>query len=459
MNESLRVRLLLGAVVWIVLALVAAGTAIAFMFSANVEQTVRAGLAASLSRVVALIDPNADTPRVTEPLADPRYEIPQSGAYWQVVDVGTGQTARSRSLWDHVLATPADGSTEEMYYVAAGPAEQRLSTLTREVRFQTDGGAKVYRVTLAENRRILDESIDRFGWDLAWALGALGAALAGAAWLQVHLGLGPLRAVRQGIEAIRHGKVRRLPSDYPSEVSPLVTEVNELLDAQERAIEHARTRASDLAHGLKAPLSALGGVAADLRAGGHERQAAAIEELSGEMSERIDYQLRLAGLRLRSRAHQLSATVRDIALRNIAVLRHSERGETITWEVELADNLAVDMDPRDLAELLGVLLENAAKWAKSKVRVDAGSDGSVVDIAIADDGPGLSGEEIGRLGKRGQRLDESSPGSGLGLAIAAEIVSLNGGTMQFGRSSAGGLEVRLRLPSARGEGVRESSAI
>jgi signal transduction histidine kinase len=177
------------------------------------------------------------------------------------------------------------------------------------------------------------------------------------------------------------------------------------------------------------------------------------------MSERIDYQLRLAGLRLRSRAHQLSATVRDIALRNIAVLRHSERGETITWEVELADNLAVDMDPRDLAELLGVLLENAAKWAKSKVRVDAGSDGSVVDIAIADDGPGLSGEEIGRLGKRGQRLDESSPGSGLGLAIAAEIVSLNGGTMQFGRSSAGGLEVRLRLPSARGEGVRESSAI
>jgi signal transduction histidine kinase len=176
------------------------------------------------------------------------------------------------------------------------------------------------------------------------------------------------------------------------------------------------------------------------------------------MSERIDYQLRLAGLRLRSRAHQLSATVSDIALRNIAVLRHSERGETITWDVELADDLAVDMDPRDLTELLGVLLENAAKWAKSKVRVDAKSHGSAVDITIADDGPGLSSDEISRLGKRGQRLDESAPGTGLGLAIAAEIVSLNGGTMTFGRSAAGGLEVRLRLPSAR-QGGPQASAV
>jgi signal transduction histidine kinase len=447
-NDSLRIRLLVGAVVWIALALVAAGIVIAIMFASNVEQTLRTELAASLTRMVALIDRDAAPPRLSAQLADPRYDTPQSGAYWQVVDVGSGQMARSRSLWDHVLSVPPTEGAEEAYYIAQGPSGQRLSVLTRQVRFQSGDRMRTYRVFVAENRRVLDESIERFGWDLVAALAVLGVTLMGAAWLQVHLGLQPLRALREGIEAIRRGKTQRLPSDYPSEVSPLVGEVNELLDTQERAIEHARSRASDLAHGLKAPLSALHGVAADLRTSGREAEATAIEELSGEMSERIDYQLRLAGLRLRSRAHQLSASVRDVALRNIAVLRRSERGEQIAWDVELADDLAVDMDPRDLAELLGVLLENAAKWAKSRVLV-AGSEGDAfIDVVIADDGPGLSNEDIGRLGKRGQRLDETAPGSGLGLAIAAEIVSLNGGEMRFARAPGGGLAVQLHLRSA-----------
>jgi signal transduction histidine kinase len=447
-NDSLRIRLLVGAVVWIALALIAAGIVIAIMFASNVEQTLRTELAASLTRVVALIDRDAEPPRLSEQLTDPRYDTPQSGAYWQVIDIDTGQMARSRSLWDHVLTVPQNEGAEEVYHIAEGPSGQRLSVLTRQVRFQSDDGMRTYRVFIAENRRVLDESIQRFGWDLVVALAVLGVALSGAAWLQVHLGLQPLRVLRNGIEAIRHGKTQRLPSDYPSEVSPLVTEVNELLDTQERAIEHARSRASDLAHGLKAPLSALHGVAAELRASDREAQALAIEELSSEMSERIDYQLRLAGLRLRSRAHQLSANIRDVALRNIAVLRRSEHGETIVWDVEMADDLAVDMDPRDLAELLGVLLENAAKWAKSSVRVTGSVGDTFVDVVIADDGPGLSNEEIGRLGKRGQRLDETAPGSGLGLAIAAEIVSLNGGEMGFARAPSGGLEVHLRLRSA-----------
>jgi hypothetical protein len=105
-NDSLRIRLLVGAVVWIALALVAAGIVIAIMFASNVEQTLRTELAASLTRMVALIDRDAAPPRLSAQLADPRYDTPQSGAYWQVVDVGSGQMARSRSLWDHVLSVP-----------------------------------------------------------------------------------------------------------------------------------------------------------------------------------------------------------------------------------------------------------------------------------------------------------------------------------------------------------------
>lgn len=448
MTGSLRLRLLAGALVWIVLALLVAGTTIALMFTANVDQTVRTGLSASLSRLVALIDPAADGPQLREPLADPRYDIPQSGAYWQLVEVGTRVTERSRSLWDHTIAPPDTEAGGEVYFTTEGPADQRLSALTRRVRFQTDGGVREYDVTLAENRQILDESIARFGTDLAVALAILGVVLLAAAWLQVQLGLEPLRTIRRGIEAIRRGEANRLPADHPREVAPLVTEVNELLTTQERAIEHARARAADLAHGLKTPLSALSGIAAELRRTGAEDSAAAIEEIGEEMSERVDYQLRLTRLRMRSRSHRMHAPLGEVALRTIGVLRHSEHGESLVWDVDIDEPLRVDLEHRDLAELLGVLLENAAKWAQAQIRVTAATDGEAVLLRIEDDGPGLSETEIAAIGERGQRLDESRSGTGLGLAIAREIVALNGGTIELGRSGLGGLEIRLRLPVA-----------
>lgn len=448
MTGSLRLRLLAGALVWIVLALLVAGTTIALMFTANVDQTVRGGLSASLSRMVALIDPAADGPQLSEPLADPRYDIPQSGAYWQLVDVASGAVERSRSLWDHTIAPPDTEAEGEVYFTTEGPADQRLSVLTRRVRFTTATGTRAYDVTLAESRRILDESIARFGSDLAAALAVLGIVLLAAAWLQVQLGLGPLRAIRRGIESIRRGEANRLPADHPREVAPLVSEVNELLATQERAIAHARARAADLAHGLKTPLAALSGVAADLRRSGNEANAAAIEEIGDEMSERVDYQLRLTRLRMRSRSHRMHAPLGEVALRTIGVLRHSERGERLVWDVEIDDALRVDLEPRDLAELLGVLLENAAKWAQTHIRVTAGRDGDGTVLVIEDDGPGLSATEIAAIGERGQRLDESRSGTGLGLAIAREITALNDGALELGRGTLGGLEIRLRLPTA-----------
>jgi signal transduction histidine kinase len=445
---SLRVRLLLGALIWIVLALVVAGAVIALMFTANVDQTVRTGLSASLSRVVALIDPAQAEPGLREPLADPRYDIPQSGAYWQVVDVDSGTMARSRSLWDHVLPLPPGTGPGETYFTADGPAGQRLSALTRRVRFQTEAGMRTYDVTLAENRRILDESIARFGADLVAALAVLGLVLIAAAYLQVRLGLEPLRTIRLGVEAVRRGEAQRLPADQPGEVAPLVNEVNELLATQERAIEHARARAADLAHGLKTPLAALSGIAAELRRSEADGPAASIEEVTDEMSERIDYQLRLARLRMRNRTHRMHAPLAEICLRTLGVLRHSEPGENLDWEIEIDEALRVDIEHRDLAELLGVLLENAAKWANGRIEVTAAQEQADISLTIADDGPGLSETEIAAIGQRGQRLDESRSGTGLGLAIAREIVSLNGGTMQLGRSALGGLEVRLQLRAA-----------
>jgi len=451
-RRSLRLRLLGGAALWIVLALIAAGAVIGWMFTANVERSMRSDLTASLNRLVAQIDPAAPDPVAATALPDPRYGTPMSGVYWQVEDVPAGDNWRSRSLWDHVLDTSgatAPGGVER-FSTLAGPGNQSLSAMVREVSFASPDGTseKRYRVTLAEDRAPLDESIRQFGGDLVLALAVLGLALILAAWLQVQLGLMPLKNLRAGIGAVRRGEAQKLPTRYPTEVLPLVGEVNELLEQQQKSMEFARARAADLAHGLKTPLSVLRNLAADMKDSQSSAAGAEIDEIVGEMDDRVEYQLRLSRLRMRAPTHQLSASLNDTVTRTIAVLSRTQEGEDLDWQVEIAPRLKVDIDPHDLMELVGVILENAAKWGKSLVTVTGSANAATAELRVADDGPGLTDEQISQLGVRGQRHDESRRGSGLGLAIALEVVALNSGTMHFPRASEGGLEVIVRLPLA-----------
>lgn len=447
--RSLRLRLLGGAALWIILALLVAGLAIGWMFTANVERSMRAGLTASLNRLVAQIDPLAVDPVPSDALPDPRYATPLSGIYWQVEAVGAADVWRSRSLGDHVLDTSAATAPggAERFSTLAGPSGQSLSGMVREVSF-ADAGPKVFRITLAEDRALLDESIRRFGGDLIGALAMLGVALILAAWLQVQLGLKPLESLREGIGAVRRGEEQKLPAHYPAEVLPLVGEVNELLAQQQKSMEFARARAADLAHGLKTPLSVLRNLAAHMQTTGHAEAGEQVDEIVGEMDDRVEYQLRLSRLRMRTRAHQLSASLNETVDRTIAVLSRTQEGEELDWQVRLAPGLKVDIDRHDLMELVGVILENAAKWGKSAVRVEGRTDGTFAELTISDDGPGLTEEQIARLGVRGQRHDETRRGSGLGLAIALEVVALNAGTVHFARAAEGGLAATVRLPRA-----------
>jgi signal transduction histidine kinase len=333
-----------------------------------------------------------------------------------------------------------------VYAVLPGPSGQRLSALARVISFPAAAGS--YLVIVAEDRAPIAESISRFGRDLAVGLAILGAVLVAAAWLQVSLGLRPLKAIRAGLQRVRTGNERSLTGDFPSEVAPLVEEVNTLLRSHDLAIDFARARAADLAHGLKTPLAVLGTTAEDVRTRGDEATAKLLEELTSGMSDRVDYQLRLSRLRIRTRSQVYSASVEDSVSRTLAVLKRTEEGEELRWETAIEPGLRVDLDGHDLIELLGVILENAAKWSRSVVAVEARREGPTVAINVEDDGPGVPEGLVQELGRRGHRLDEGKPGSGLGLSIAREIVALNEGTIEFGPSARGGFAVRLKLPAA-----------
>lgn len=458
-RHSLRLRLLIGAAFWVGLTLLITGAALFYLFRSSVERGTRADLEANLDRLAALIIPEAEGSVLRESLPDPRYQVPYSGLYWQVQDLGGRVIDRSRSLWDHVLPTKVQEGPHPLRLVTlAGPENQTLAALVREVDFDTAQGPRRYLLAVAEDRSILDQTIAEFGGDMATTLLMLGLATFAAAWLVVHLGLSPLDAVRRGVEAVRQGVADKLAERYPAEVQPLVSEVNELLSLRDKSVDFARGRAADLAHGLKTPLQVLTATADRLKAAGDVANAKALNEIISEISDRIDYQLRLARLRLRAPSQVLSASLTTALSRTISVVRQTHDGEMLAWNVQLGPDVLINMDGHDLLELVGVLLENAAKWARTRVDILVRPiDGDAIEVTIADDGPGLSDQQIARLGVRGRRLDESRQGSGLGLAIAMEILALNNGSAELGRSEHGGLAVKLRLPIAGTAEARAAS--
>lgn len=448
-QQSLRVRLLVLGAASIALALLIAGFFILGSFSVSLEAARRDDLRASLDRLTAAIDPDAVELTGPEPLTDPRYDTPLSGLYWQIDDIDSGQQVRSRSLWDQKLpATVESSATSDRLSEASGPQGKKLTTLARSVTADGDKGKRHFIVTIAEAFDQDENSFSRFGLSLTVALLVLGAVLLIASALQIQLGLRPLQALRQNIAEVRHGTSVRLPPAVVDELEPVVRQINDLIDAQEATIAFARERAADLAHGLKTPLAVLSASSERLRAAGDIANADLMQMLSEQMNARIDYQLRIARLRYRSRAQGASSSLNDTALRSVAVLRKSSQGERLNWLVDLEPELRVDLDQHDLLELAGIILENASQWASGSVRVNGSRDTDTVNFVVEDDGVGVSDELIARLGVRGVRLDESGPGEGLGLAIAFEIVRLNRGAIGIDRSRLGGMRVTVTLPSA-----------
>jgi signal transduction histidine kinase len=316
----------------------------------------------------------------------------------------------------------------------------------RAVTLPADIGGQTVRVAVALDRAEIHSAGLAFASELAPSLGLLAAFLLTAAWMQVAIGLRPLDAVRHRLHEVRAGREARLGMAFPDEVRPLAAEVDHLLDAQEAAIARARARAADLAHGLKTPLTILASDAEELRAAGETRIADEIATVTDGMRRHVERELvrARAGIRARVGAAQ---PVRPVLDQVVAVLRRTPRGHPLGWDIDAADGLAAPVDAQDLAEIVGNLGENAAKWAASRVRVVARREGGAVTFSVEDDGPGVPEDQIPTVLARGGRLDEAEPGTGLGLAIVRDLAEAYGGSLSLKRSSLGGLSAEVRLPA------------
>lgn len=447
---SLRWRMLAGTLAWIAAIVVLAGWGLGNLFRQHITEQLRTELALHMNQLTAAVSVAPDgRPTVASPLSDPRLEQPLSGLYWQIDrldDSGrmvAAGVARSRSLWDQVLALPAVDDADGLYDIA-GPENHRLSALTRLLKPE-DSDAGSLRLVVAADRAVLAEPIERFDHMLLWSLGALAAGMVVAAVVQVAVGLRPLGRLRRQLAAQQGRNSVRIEGRFPSEIQPLVDDFNRVLAVNADIVQRARTQAGNLAHAVKTPLTILGNAAA--------REEGAFARLVREqvaMAQRqIDHHL------ARARAAAASGTAGGRtplraplqALLRVMQRLYAARGLALEMD-EFSDRLEFRGEEQDLQEMVGNLLDNACKWAARRVRIDAQADApDRLRIVIDDDGPGISEDERERIFERGVRMDEQRPGSGLGLDIVRDLAGTYGGEVSAGQSPLGGLRVTLILPA------------
>lgn len=266
------------------------------------------------------------------------------------------------------------------------------------------------------------------------------------AW-QFRAGLRPFDRLRQQLLGLREGSRLRIEGTYPTEVQPLVNDLNSLLEHREQIVRRALAKAGDLAHGLKTPLAVLRQEADRAEAAGQSETASTISHQVERMRRQVDYHLAQA----RAAAPGKAPTAQCPVLPSVqgltrTLLRiYADRG--IAIDVDVSPDHAVRGQSEDLEEMLGNLLDNACKWAKSRVKIQSEKEGDAVRITVHDDGPGLPSSMRDNVLQRGIRADETAPGSGLGLAIVRDLAELYGGTIALDDSPLGGLRATLRLPS------------
>ncbi|MGC2780354.1 MAG: sensor histidine kinase, partial [Bradyrhizobium sp.] len=278
---SLRLRLVAAGTIALLVALGVAGLGMVVLFQRHVARTLAGDLDIHLRQLLNGLDVDADGRIVvSRPPADPRFAVPLSGLYWQISD-DHGLLLRSRSLWDTILALPIDepGPSDVHQHDLAGPDGARVLVAERGILMNREQQTRV-RAAVAYDLDGATIAVRTFAKDLSIALGVLALILAVGTSVQVSLGLRPLAVLRLGVAEIRSGKRRHLPVDVPTEVAPLVEEVNALLDAQQREILRSRSRAADLAHGFKTPLAALTADAARLKELGQIELARNVESVA-----------------------------------------------------------------------------------------------------------------------------------------------------------------------------------
>lgn len=439
MIRSLSFRLAIGAVIAIGAVLLLVRATLSEVFTSYVVDQYRTEMSVLSDSLTASVVVKDGKLVLTAAPSDPRLNLPAGGRYWELEE-HEKILERSRSLWDTVIAEQQlKPSSYAGFQLGSGPDGKPILVMSQDSTLGEGAGARSFCIYTAFPLDELEQALTGFHGQLSIMLWITAALLAAAAVLQAITGLLPLQCLRRKVADIRAGNLSALGDEGPSEVQPLVREIDLLLRERETAVERARGRASDLAHGLKTPLTVLSQLAASM----DPKSADIVLKQVDIIRQRADRQLQAARLGVERMA---TADVGQLTTKLVQVLKPVTDERHLQWQLEIGKDLNVAADPADLAEAIGNVLDNASKWARSRIRVNVSRAGPHVRIRIEDDGPGVPASERQEVLTRGVRSDSPEGGSGLGLAIVSDIAHAYSATLTLADAVIGGLAVVLELP-------------
>jgi signal transduction histidine kinase len=420
------------------------------MFEDHIERLMEDDLNSRVLELAAglTLDSSGQVMLAVEP-SDPRYQRPAGGAYWRLSE--NGQTIlRSLSLWDSdiVPSRPRRLSPTGVATEALGPNGSTVFLAERDVTLGEGSRTHVVRIAVGVDSAAVKGLQRSFARQATITLAVIGLALSLGTWIQSSFGLRPLKDVRAQLARVRAGEAQRMKGAFPAEIAPLVEDLNNLLKRQDDLVRRARERAGDLAHGLKTPLTILQLEARKVESHGDGETAAAMREQIAAMRRHIERELSRARTAGASAGGGLQVDAHRSVGRLIDIMQRMPGGEAIAWRNELPSDARLLMDPDDFGEIVGNLLDNARKHAKSAVRISAADEAGGRRIDFDDDGPGLSARDREAMLQRGSRASPATEGSGLGLSIVIEALQRYGLTLKLAESPLGGLRVSFHAPGA-----------
>lgn len=457
--NSLAFRLFATSTAWTLLVLPLAGLIIYSLYREDVQASFDAQLKKLATAIMFdSLSEASDVPSSPTNRYEPLFEVTHSGWYWQIkpLDNPDLPTLVSASLATGRLPSPAErkfptDSTGTRWMNVPGPTgdPMRIVEVVNTLGYEADHPR--YSVIVAGPLDWLDALVANFRYRLTTALALAGLGLVAVTLFQIRFGLLPLKRVEKGLAAIRSGQAARLEGDVPAEIAPLQVELNALIRSNQDVIDRARTQVGNLAHALKTPLAVIINEA-------HEDKGTLARKVT-EQAEVMRHSITLYLDRARMAAHVGAigqvAVVKEVTEPLVRALERINRDRGISITASVPDGARFQGERQDLEEMLGNLLDNACKWARTQVVLTVRTHRPInrsslgqLEIVVEDDGPGLSQAQRSKLGKRGLRLDESKPGSGLGLSIVTDFVEMYRGHFELDASVLGGLKAILRLPAA-----------
>ncbi len=445
---SLRKRLISASILWVTLGSLLGYWLLASVFHNHVSKQFYEELVQHVDELenITNIDNKGNLSLVSK-FSDEKYDALDSGYYWEVRT--TDSTMLSPSLHGESLQLGNEPFNHEIAlhnHKLAGPTGPLI--IIEKSTHSSPLNNIPKRIIVAVDSKHLDEMIGDFNAILAWAFVALAIAMMLAAALLTSFALQPFKRLSLGFKNVRSGRTKKLEGQYPKEVTPLVHELNTLIQTSDDMLKRARAQAGNLAHGLKGSLAIVTDEGYKLEDEGHEQSSKAIIKQCTIMQRHIDHHIARARASAAAQMPGTLSSVENVLLPIVNAMKQLHRDKNIDIIVDIRTHKSVAVDEIDLSEIFGNILDNAYKVAKSHITIIVRDiDENQISILLDDDGPGLPPEAHDVVFDIGIRWDETSPGGGLGLAIVRELVHLYGGNCRLDKSPKNGLRIEIFLPA------------